>query len=339
MRCWTVWSPQRIAADTLAGNLDAATILAEAVVAELMSANDRAYASTHAVFLADLLLLRGTDAQAERYLAIAEQHALPSDVLVQFMQRAVRARLLARTGEFAAAETLARDATALSSMTDVLRDRARVHLALAEVLSLAGKPAAARREQEVASEPCAGKAWREPSSALPPHNRSDYPPPPVPPPEGICSFRMAHLLRAPTLGGVANRRLTDDQWLAHEQHPGGHVTSALAGNRPAGVDCEGGGGGRRRSSRTGPRGRSQTRLARCLPASARRRRSGRLDAADIENLAEAAWWTGHLEEALALRARAYAEFAQSGERDRAALVASTLAIDHIVKGAMSVAGG
>ena len=63
----TVWSPQRIAADTLAGNLDAATILAEAVVAELMSANDRAYASTHAVFLADLLLLRGTDAQAERY--------------------------------------------------------------------------------------------------------------------------------------------------------------------------------------------------------------------------------------------------------------------------------
>ena len=64
-----------------------------------------------------------------------------------------------------------------------------------------------------------------------------------------------------------------------------------------------------------------------------------LDAADIENLAEAAWWTGHLEEALALRARAYAEFAQSGERDRAALVASTLAIDHIVKGAMSVAGG
>jgi class 3 adenylate cyclase len=64
-----------------------------------------------------------------------------------------------------------------------------------------------------------------------------------------------------------------------------------------------------------------------------------LDAADIEDLAEAAWWTGHLEEALALRARAYAGFAQSGERDRAALVASTLAIDHIVKGALSVAGG
>lgn len=67
--------------------------------------------------------------------------------------------------------------------------------------------------------------------------------------------------------------------------------------------------------------------------------AGGLGAADIENLAEAAWWTGHLDEALALRARAYAAFAQAGERERAALVASTLAIDHIVKGAMSVAGG
>jgi DNA-binding SARP family transcriptional activator len=148
----TVWSPQRITADTQSGNLDAATTLAEAVVAELMSANDRAYASTHAVFLAELLLLQGADAKAEHYTAIAEQHALPSDILVQFMQRAVRARLLARTGEFAAAETLARDAAALSSMTDVLRDRARVHLALAEVVALAGKRAAARREQEIASE-------------------------------------------------------------------------------------------------------------------------------------------------------------------------------------------
>ena len=67
--------------------------------------------------------------------------------------------------------------------------------------------------------------------------------------------------------------------------------------------------------------------------------NGALGAEDIENLAEAAWWTGHLEEALALRERAYAAFAQAGERDRAALVASTLAFDHIVKGAMSVAGG
>ena len=94
-----------------------------------------------------------------------------------------------------------------------------------------------------------------------------------------------------------------------------HVTSALAGNRPAGVHCEGGGGGRRRSSRTGPRGRSQTRLARCLPASARRRRSGQARRAGPRNLAEAAWWTGHLEERRSLRARAYAEFAQS-ERAR-----------------------
>jgi class 3 adenylate cyclase len=60
---------------------------------------------------------------------------------------------------------------------------------------------------------------------------------------------------------------------------------------------------------------------------------------DLQLLAESAWWTGHLEEALALRERAYAAFAQAGEPERAAIVASTLALDHIVKGAMSVAGG
>lgn len=67
--------------------------------------------------------------------------------------------------------------------------------------------------------------------------------------------------------------------------------------------------------------------------------AGELGAVDIEDLAEAAWWTGHLDEALALRARAYAAFVQSGDRERGAHVASTLAFDHIVKGAMSVAGG
>ena len=66
---------------------------------------------------------------------------------------------------------------------------------------------------------------------------------------------------------------------------------------------------------------------------------GTFGAEDLRTLAEAAWWTGHLEEALALRERAYAAFARSGERESAAMVASGLAIDHIVKGAMSVAGG
>lgn len=60
---------------------------------------------------------------------------------------------------------------------------------------------------------------------------------------------------------------------------------------------------------------------------------------DLVSLAEAAWWTGRLDEALATRERAYTAFMQSGGRERAALLATTLALDHIVKGAMAVAGG
>jgi class 3 adenylate cyclase len=66
---------------------------------------------------------------------------------------------------------------------------------------------------------------------------------------------------------------------------------------------------------------------------------GRLGADDLENLAEAAWWTGHLEEAIALRERAYAAYLDVGETQRAAVLAVMVAIDHANRAAMSVAGG
>ena len=66
---------------------------------------------------------------------------------------------------------------------------------------------------------------------------------------------------------------------------------------------------------------------------------GKLEAEDLENLAEAAYWTGRLEEALALRERAYAAFVEAGETRRAALLAVTLGMDHLVRSAMSVSSG
>jgi class 3 adenylate cyclase len=66
---------------------------------------------------------------------------------------------------------------------------------------------------------------------------------------------------------------------------------------------------------------------------------GRLGAEDLENLAEAAWWTGHLEEAIALRERAYAAYLEAGETRRAALLAIMVAIDNANRAAMSVASG
>jgi class 3 adenylate cyclase len=66
---------------------------------------------------------------------------------------------------------------------------------------------------------------------------------------------------------------------------------------------------------------------------------GKLTAEDLQNLAEAAWWTGHLDEAIALRERAYAAHVEAGETRQAAMLAIMLSIDHANRAAMSVAGG
>ena len=64
-----------------------------------------------------------------------------------------------------------------------------------------------------------------------------------------------------------------------------------------------------------------------------------LAAEDLEFLAEAAWWTGKLEEAIDLRERAYASYVEAGEPRRAALLAMMISGDHGKKGAGAVAGG
>jgi class 3 adenylate cyclase len=60
---------------------------------------------------------------------------------------------------------------------------------------------------------------------------------------------------------------------------------------------------------------------------------------DLESYAEAAWWTGKLDEALNLRERAYAGFASAGETLAAARVALTLSSDHSGRGAFAVSHG
>src|SRR6185503_3578161 len=66
---------------------------------------------------------------------------------------------------------------------------------------------------------------------------------------------------------------------------------------------------------------------------------GLLGAEDLEQLAEAAWWTSHLDEAIDLRERAYAGYVEAGEPRRAALLAMMISSDHGKKGSGSVAGG
>lgn len=60
---------------------------------------------------------------------------------------------------------------------------------------------------------------------------------------------------------------------------------------------------------------------------------------DLERFAEAAWWMGRLDEAIALRERSYAGFSSAGERRRAARVALALTWDNAGRGAHAVAHG
>ena len=56
---------------------------------------------------------------------------------------------------------------------------------------------------------------------------------------------------------------------------------------------------------------------------------------DLESFAEAAWWTGRLDEAITLRERAYAGFASAGDKLSAARLALMLSWDHFARGAVS----
>ena len=60
---------------------------------------------------------------------------------------------------------------------------------------------------------------------------------------------------------------------------------------------------------------------------------------DVERLADAAYWSGHLDDSLVLRERAYKEHAASGDRLRAAAIALRLAVDYLGKGAFPLGGG
>ena len=60
---------------------------------------------------------------------------------------------------------------------------------------------------------------------------------------------------------------------------------------------------------------------------------------DLESFADAAWWTGRLDQAIKLREDSYTAFAAAGERRSAARIALTLSWDHSGRGAFSVAHG
>jgi tetratricopeptide (TPR) repeat protein len=102
---------------------------------------ERNYISTVAGYLAEALYRQGRFDESGRYANFSAEIAAPDDVMTQVLWRSVSAKLLARQGKFAEAESVARQALELIRRSDdVIDDQANTLMDLAEVLEIAGKP-------------------------------------------------------------------------------------------------------------------------------------------------------------------------------------------------------
>ena len=122
-----------------AGNpAEAARLIRESYDA-LTASGDRAFASTVAVGLADVLLDLQRDDEAWEYGRVGRETSSTDDVMSQAGGRAVQARVLSRRGDHLGAEELAREAVAIIRQTDYLDQHAGALVHLANVLQEAGK--------------------------------------------------------------------------------------------------------------------------------------------------------------------------------------------------------
>ena len=108
----------------------------------LRNVGDRGGLASEAASLADVLYRQMRYDECECWTQTAEENAASDDIDAQLAVRSVRARLHARSGRHAEAETLASEAVRLGERTDALNQRAETLLALAEVLRLGGRDGA-----------------------------------------------------------------------------------------------------------------------------------------------------------------------------------------------------
>ena len=109
----------------------------------LRAIGERGYLSTVAGTLAEALYAQGRLDEAQQMTEEAQAAATPGDIDSQARWRAARAKVLARSGQFSAAQTLLDEAAALVSPTSLAALQAEILLARAEVDRLAGAPAQA----------------------------------------------------------------------------------------------------------------------------------------------------------------------------------------------------
>lgn len=96
--------------------------------------------STTASLLAEALYEQGRYKEAEEFVATSREAAASEDVYSQVMWRSVQSKVLARRGDAAQAQSLARAAVTLTDPTEFPLLRSYALLCLGEVLVLSGRP-------------------------------------------------------------------------------------------------------------------------------------------------------------------------------------------------------
>ena len=105
----------------------------------LEAMGERGLLATVAAELARAVCLQGRYGEAEELTRVSEGLARPADMSARIAWRAVRARSVAGRGDLPAAETLAREALAMTERTDDLNRQARVLVDLADILRRGGR--------------------------------------------------------------------------------------------------------------------------------------------------------------------------------------------------------
>jgi class 3 adenylate cyclase/tetratricopeptide (TPR) repeat protein len=127
--------------ELLAGDPEAAERKLRRGYRVLDSSGERRVLATVASRLAETVYLQRRYDEAEQLTNISEQLAGSGDIASQIERRSVRAKVIAKRGEFELAESLAREAVDLSDETDDIGRQAFARVDLVEVLRTAGKEA------------------------------------------------------------------------------------------------------------------------------------------------------------------------------------------------------
>jgi len=107
--------------------------------ARLEELGERGWLSTLAGQAGQALYALGRIDEAWHWTEVAEQAGAEDDVITRLLILQVRAKVLARRGDHAEAERVAREAVQLSEETDMLSEQGDARVDLAEVLTLAGR--------------------------------------------------------------------------------------------------------------------------------------------------------------------------------------------------------